>query len=318
MAELNLFSPSRDWLSHDYDSDCPVTTLIEVEEDPVSYVGEDLAGFVEHDPYYSEFGILDHVDLCASPQSVGEWLDLDSRVEAQAKHRILGRALPSHSPDYSTGSQNERGKENCGGHNHAVVTSPSKTGLLKQIPANAGGRFQRSGGEACAGGGIGLARRREEVLGKRSRAAAGAEEKEDSCGDAHHHHDPRERSSEAPRGVGGEEDCASTLERDRGKFKPHSIKASIFQVLEEAGPEGLQVSQIVQVTQERGMKDWRRLLTPKCTVSASCSTDSVFVRVAPGTFALRALLDGDKVPATPPSPVLRRRKRTRTSYHCFA
>lgn len=160
MAELNLFSPSRDWLSHDYDSDCPVTTLIEVEEDPVSYVGEDLAGFVEHDPYYSEFGILDHVDLCASPQSVGERLDLDSRVEAQAKHRILGRALPSHSPDYSTGSQNERGKENCGGHNHAVVTSPSKTGLLKQIPAKAGGRFQRSGGEACAGGGIGLARRR--------------------------------------------------------------------------------------------------------------------------------------------------------------
>jgi len=88
--------------------------------------------------------------------------------------------------------------------------------------------------------------------------------------------------------------------------------------MEEAGPEGLQVSQIVQVTQERGMKDWRRVLTPKCTVSASCSTDSVFVRVAPGTFALRALLDGDKVPATPPSPVLRRRKRTRTSYHCFA
>ena len=152
-----------------------------------------------------------------------------------------------------------------------MVTSPSKTGLLKQIPAKAGGRFQRSGGEACAGGGIGLARRREEVLGKRSRAAAGAEEKEDSCGDAHHHHDPRERSSEAPRGVGGEEDCASTLERDRGKFKPHSIKASIFQVLEEAGPEGLQVSQIFQVTQERGMKDWRGVLTPKCTASASCS-----------------------------------------------
>ena len=102
------------------------------------------------------------------------------------------------------------------------------------------------------------------------------------------------------------------LEQDRAKFKPHSIKASIFQVLEEAGPAGLQVSQIVEITQERGMKDWRGVLTPKCTVSASCSTDPVFVRVAPGTFALRALLDKDSIPVV--STVVRKRKRIRTSY----
>jgi hypothetical protein len=106
------------------------------------------------------------------------------------------------------------------------------------------------------------------------------------------------------------------LEHDRAKFKPHSIKASIFQVLEEVGAAGLQVSQIVDITQERGMKDWRGVLTPKCTVSASCSTDPVFVRVAPGTFALRALLDKASIPI--PSVGARKRKRIRTSYKQYA
>ncbi len=105
-----------------------------------------------------------------------------------------------------------------------------------------------------------------------------------------------------------------TLEQDRAKFKPHSIKACIFQVLEEAGPAGLQVAQIVDITQERGMKDWRGVLTPKCTVSASCSTDSVFVRVAPGTFALRALLDDECIPVT---PTRRKRKRHRICYNSY-
>ena len=90
-------------------------------------------------------------------------------------------------------------------------------------------------------------------------------------------------------------------------------------MLEEAGLGGLQVAQIVEITQERGMKDWRGVLTPKCTVSASCSTDPVFVRVAPGTFALRALVDpGPAKGIQGQATGLRRRKRTRTSYHCYA
>ena len=86
------------------------------------------------------------------------------------------------------------------------------------------------------------------------------------------------------------------LEEDKAKFKLGSVKASIFHVLLEAGPKGLSVSQIVATTQALGLKDWTGVATPKCTVSAACSTDPIFVRVAPGTFALRAIPGVIEVP----------------------
>ena len=86
------------------------------------------------------------------------------------------------------------------------------------------------------------------------------------------------------------------IEEDRARFKPGSVKASIFHVLFEAQKSGLSVSQIVSTTQALGLKDWTGVATPKCTVSAACSTDPIFVRVAPGTFALRAIPGVIEVP----------------------
>ena len=87
-----------------------------------------------------------------------------------------------------------------------------------------------------------------------------------------------------------------SLDEDKAKFKLGSVKASIFHVLLEAGPKGLSVSQIVATTQALGLKDWTGVATPMCTVSAACSTDPIFVRVAPGTFALRAIPGVIEVP----------------------
>ena len=212
---------------------------------------------------------------------------------------------------YGHGSGGGRHSSDSGESSHAVMSRAHFAADLAAGEATSPSRVARS---AAAGRGStdssylsavvkGVKRQRED-----RDCGAGA------SADSHHLASEDSHSVKLTR----EERRRADLERDRQKFKPHSIKASIFQVLEEAGPRGLQVAQIVEVTQERGMKDWRGVLTPKCTVSASCCTDPVFVRVAPGTFALRALLDEDVVPPRRPPAALRRRKRTRTSYTTYA
>ena len=81
------------------------------------------------------------------------------------------------------------------------------------------------------------------------------------------------------------------LEQDRAKLTahPHTLKAGVFQLLEEAGPSGLQGHKIVELTGARGMKDWSCSSTPMNTISALCSHNSdLFIRIAPSTYALRA------------------------------
>ena len=83
------------------------------------------------------------------------------------------------------------------------------------------------------------------------------------------------------------------LEKDKFKCKPNTIKGMIFRLLEEAGPEGLHITHITEIMQERGMKDWNIVSFPEQNVTSCCCRDpSIFVRVAPNTFALRSLIAG--------------------------
>ena len=68
-----------------------------------------------------------------------------------------------------------------------------------------------------------------------------------------------------------------------------TIKWICFQVLKEAGPQGLLLSEIVERTQEKGLKDWTSVRQPSNTVNACCSGDPAFVKVAPARVGLACL-----------------------------
>lgn len=80
-----------------------------------------------------------------------------------------------------------------------------------------------------------------------------------------------------------------TLDEVEKRIGVGTIKWICFQVLKEAGPHGLLLSEIVSKTQEKGLKDWTSVRQPSNTVNACCSGDPAFVKVAPARVGLACL-----------------------------
>lgn len=80
-----------------------------------------------------------------------------------------------------------------------------------------------------------------------------------------------------------------TLEEVEKRIGVGTIKWICFQVLKEAGPHGLLLSEIVEKTQKKGLKDWTSVRQPSNTVNACCSGDPTFVKVAPARVGLACL-----------------------------
>ena len=87
-----------------------------------------------------------------------------------------------------------------------------------------------------------------------------------------------------------DESMAAALAYDRQRFNPGSTKAAVFEVLEGASTRGMHVTDIVKACESRGLRSFDTVSVPRKTVESACHTDPVFVRVAPGTFALRAFM----------------------------
>lgn len=88
---------------------------------------------------------------------------------------------------------------------------------------------------------------------------------------------------------GSEQPAIETLEVVEKRIGVGTIKWICFQVLKEAGPQGLLLSEIVERTQEKGLKDWTSVRQPSNTVNACCSGDPAFVKVAPARVGLACL-----------------------------
>ena len=71
--------------------------------------------------------------------------------------------------------------------------------------------------------------------------------------------------------------------------KPVTLTEAVFTLLQEAGEEGLTCEQMVAMIKEREMYDWKGVKKPKGSISSLCCNHPSIVRVAPNTFALRAL-----------------------------
>ena len=82
---------------------------------------------------------------------------------------------------------------------------------------------------------------------------------------------------------------SETLEEVEKRIGAGTIKGICFQVLRDAGPTGLLLSEIVAQTKARGLKDWDSVNQPSNTVNACCSGDPAFVKVAPGRVGLACL-----------------------------
>lgn len=71
------------------------------------------------------------------------------------------------------------------------------------------------------------------------------------------------------------------------RFAPGTVKAAAWQVLAEAGPEGLSIAEIAKRIQKQGLRDLRTSKTPEASVAGGLSRDVIFTRVAPATYALQ-------------------------------
>ncbi len=58
----------------------------------------------------------------------------------------------------------------------------------------------------------------------------------------------------------------------------------------EAGVTGLTIADIARKIQESGLRDLRTSKTPEASVAGALSRDALFVRTAPATYALSAIL----------------------------
>ena len=67
------------------------------------------------------------------------------------------------------------------------------------------------------------------------------------------------------------------------------FKSLLFQIQLVPLQQGLLLSEIVELTQQMGLKDWSAIRQPSNTVNACCSGDPAFVKVAPGRVGLAAL-----------------------------
>ena len=81
-------------------------------------------------------------------------------------------------------------------------------------------------------------------------------------------------------------------------------------MLRNYGPKGQSVGKIVDEMAERGLRVFGTARNAKSSVASTCANDTAFARVAPGTFALRAVPGVVEVsPLTGPSNLL-------TAVHC--
>ena len=62
-----------------------------------------------------------------------------------------------------------------------------------------------------------------------------------------------------------------------------------FQVLRNYGPKGRSVGKIVEEMSKKGLREFSSARNAKSSVASTCAHDTAFARVAPGTFALRAV-----------------------------
>eukprot|EP00884_Botryococcus_braunii_P016830 jgi/Botrbrau1/3830/Bobra.0183s0056.2 len=74
------------------------------------------------------------------------------------------------------------------------------------------------------------------------------------------------------------------------RYGPGTVKAAAWQVLTEAGPQGLPITEITRRIQESGLRDLRTSRTPEASVVGALSRDVIFARVAPSTYALQAMV----------------------------
>ena len=81
---------------------------------------------------------------------------------------------------------------------------------------------------------------------------------------------------------------SETLEEVEKRIGAGTIKGICFQVLRDAGPTGLLLSEIVAQTKARGLKDWDSVNQPSNTVNACCSATLRSSRWRPGASAWRA------------------------------
>ena len=76
-----------------------------------------------------------------------------------------------------------------------------------------------------------------------------------------------------------------------------------FQVLRNYGHKGRSVGKIVEEMSKKGLREFSSARNAKSSVASTCAHDTAFARVAPGTFALRAVPGVVEVP-TPAPPAL--------------
>lgn len=60
-------------------------------------------------------------------------------------------------------------------------------------------------------------------------------------------------------------------------------------MLKNHGHKGQSVGRIVEEMSKRGLRDFSSARNAKSSVASTCAHDTAFARVAPGTFALRAV-----------------------------
>ena len=79
------------------------------------------------------------------------------------------------------------------------------------------------------------------------------------------------------------------LQESEARLEDGSLKQAIFAVLRVAGPAGLAVSQIMDGLKAQGF-DWgSNTRAGKSSISSTCGHDTIFLRLGPGRFTLRAL-----------------------------
>lgn len=72
--------------------------------------------------------------------------------------------------------------------------------------------------------------------------------------------------------------------------KPFCTPARLLpQVLKNYGHKGRSVSKIVEEMSKKGLREFSNARNAKSSVASTCAHDTAFARVAPGTFALRAV-----------------------------
>ncbi|DBA80639.1 TPA: hypothetical protein ACH3X1_007887 [Trebouxia sp. C0004] len=91
-----------------------------------------------------------------------------------------------------------------------------------------------------------------------------------------------------------------SLEEVEQRLQPGSVKHAIFQVLKNYGHKGQSVGKIVEEMSKRGLRDFSSARNAKSSVASTCAHDTAFARVAPGTFALRAVPGVVEVPPSTP------------------